>query len=87
MPKRNMFGQTINRKRGWLFGLGGETGLWSTPFAMTTFKNNATAKFLQDKKFNYLPPSKIDRYSGFDLRILRNSNIPNCLRQMVRTKK
>ena len=74
MPKRNMFGQTINRKRGWLFGLGGETGLWSTPFAMTTFKNNATAKFLQDKKFNYLPPSKIDRYSGFDLKNLRNSN-------------
>lgn len=73
MPKRNMFGQTIDRKRGWLFGLGGDTGLWSTPFAMTNFKNNATAKFLMDKEFNYLPPAKIDRYSGFNLKNLRNS--------------
>lgn len=74
MPKRNMFGQTIDRKRGWLFGLGGDTGLWSTPFAMTNFKNNATAKFLMDKEFNYLPPPKIDRYSGFNLKNMRNSN-------------
>ena len=73
MPKRNMFGQTIDRKRGWLFGLGGDTGLWSTPFAMTNFKNNATAKFLMDKEFNYLPPAKIDKYSGFNLKNLRNS--------------
>ncbi len=73
MPKRNMFGQTIDRKRGWLFGLGGDTGLFSSPFAMTNFKNNATAKFLLDKEFNYLPPAKIDRYSGFNLKNLRNS--------------
>ena len=32
MPKRNMLGEVINRKTGWLFGLGAETGLWSTPF-------------------------------------------------------
>ena len=73
MPKRNMFGQTIDRKRGWLFGIGGDMGLWSTPFAMTNFKNNATAKFLMDKEFNYLPPAKIDRYSGFNLKNMRNS--------------
>ena len=72
MPKRNMFGQPIDRKKGWLFGLGGDTGLWSTPFAMTNFKNNATAKFLMDKEFTYLPPSKIDQYSGFNLKNLRN---------------
>jgi len=73
MPRRNMFGQTIDRKRGWLFGLGGDVGLWSSPFAMTNFKNNATAKFLMDKEFNYMPPAKIDKYSGFNLKNLRNS--------------
>ncbi len=73
MPKRNMFGQKIDRKRGWLFGIGGDMGLWSTPFAMTNFKNNATAKFLMDKEFKYLPPAKIDRYSGFNLKNMRNS--------------
>ena len=38
MPQRNMFGEKIDRKNGWLFGLGGKTGLWSSPFAMTNFK-------------------------------------------------
>ena len=40
---------------------------------MTNFKNNATAKFLMDKEFNYMPPAKIDKYSGFNLKNLRNS--------------
>ena len=38
MPERNMFGEKISRKNGWLFGLGGKTGLWSSPFAMTNFQ-------------------------------------------------
>jgi hypothetical protein len=73
MPQRNMFGQKINRKTGWLFGLGGDTGLWSTPFAMTKWENNNTARFLDTiKNWNYLPPSKTDRGSGFDLKAMRN---------------
>ena len=75
MPHRNMFGQTINRKTGWLFGLGGATGLWSTPFAMTKWQNNETAKFLDTvKKWNYAPPSKIDRATGINLRNIRNND-------------
>ena len=53
MPRRNMFGQTLNRKNGWLFGLGGESGLWSSPFAMTNFKNTETAKFIREREFKY----------------------------------
>jgi len=72
MPQRNMFGQKINRKTGWLFGLGGETGLWSTPFAMTKWQNNETAKFLADRNFKYMPPAKKDRGTGFDLKAMKN---------------
>ena len=72
MPKRNMLGEVINRKTGWLFGLGSETGLWSTPFAMTNFKNTATAKWIKDREFNYLPPAKKDPYTKIDLRTIRN---------------
>ena len=67
-----MFGQKINRKTGWLFGLGGESGLWSTPFAMTKWQNNETAKFLADRDFKYMPPAKKDRGTGFDLKAMRN---------------
>ena len=75
MPHRNMFGQTINRKTGWLFGLGGATGLWSTPFAMTKWQNSETAKFLDTvKNWNYAPPSKTDRASGINLRNIRNKD-------------
>jgi hypothetical protein len=75
MPHRNMFGQTINRKTGWLFGLGGATGLWSTPFAMTKWQNSKTAKFLDTvKNWNYSPPSKTDRASGINLRNIRNKD-------------
>ena len=74
MPKRNMFGLKIDRKNGWLFGLGGKTGLWSSPFAMTEWKNTKTAEFLKDRKINYRPPSHIDRYvPNLDLRAIRNS--------------
>jgi hypothetical protein len=72
MPQRNMFGEKIDRKNGWLFGLGGQTGLWSSPFAMTEFKNTATAKFFENRKFEYLPPSRVDRNTGIDLKELKH---------------
>ena len=72
MPKRNMLGEVINRKTGWLFGLGAETGLWSTPFAMTNFKNTATSQWIKDRDFNYLPPAKKDPYTKIDLRTIKN---------------
>ena len=72
MPKRNMLGEQINRKTGWLFGLGAETGLWSTPFAMTNFKDSKTAQWIKDRDFQYLPPAKKDEYTKIDLRTIRN---------------
>ena len=75
MPKRNMLGQKIQRKNGWLFGLGGETGLWSSPFAMTEWKKNETANFFVDRKITYRPPSSMDKYApDLDLRAIRNAN-------------
>jgi hypothetical protein len=72
MPQRNMFGEVIDRKNGWLFGLGGETGLWSSPFAMTEFKNTETSKFFESRKFLYQPPPTKDRNTGIDLKELRH---------------
>ena len=74
MPERNMFGEKIDRKNGWLFGLGGKTGLWSSPFAMTNFKNNETTKFFQDRELNYKAPQKVDRYTNIDLRTIKNND-------------
>ena len=74
MPRRNIFGEKIDRKNGWLFGLGGETGLWSTPFAMTKFENQVVAKFFEDREFNYTAPSPVDRKSKLDLRTIRNED-------------
>ena len=87
MPQRNMFGQKINRKTGWLFGLGGESGLWSTPFAMTKWQNNETAKFL-DKitKWKYQPPAKTDRGTGFNLKNMRNSDNQTAYDRMLELK-
>ena len=72
MPRRNIFGEKIDRKNGWLFGLGEETGLWSSPFAMTKFKNQIVSKFLEDRNFDYRAPSPVDRRSELDLRTIRN---------------
>jgi len=74
MPQRNMLGEKVDRKRGWLFGLGDDDGLWSSPFAMTKFKNTETAKFFQDRDLNYKAPQKVDRYTNIDLRTIRNAN-------------
>ena len=51
MPRRNMLGEKIDRKNGWLFGLGGSTGLWSTPFAMTKWKNATIANFFEGRDY------------------------------------
>jgi len=72
MPRRNIFGEKIDRKNGWLFGLGGQTGLWSTPFAMTEWKNPFISKFFENRDFNYRAPSPVDRKSQLDLRTIRN---------------
>jgi len=54
--------------------LGNETGLWSSPFAMTNWKNSKTANFFADRKITYRPPSSIDRYApDLDLRAIRNA--------------
>jgi len=74
MPRRNIFGEKIDRKNGWLFGLGGEKGLWSTPFAMTKFENQVVAKFFEDREFNYTAPSPVDRKSKLDLRTIQNED-------------
>jgi len=74
MPKRNMYGEVIDRDRGWFFGLGGKSGLWSSPFAMTKTNNPAIQKFYESRDFKYTPPEKIDRKSGVDLRTIKNKN-------------
>jgi hypothetical protein len=74
MPERNMFGEKISRKNGWLFGIGGKTGLWSSPFAMTNFKNTEVAKFFEDREITYRKPAKIDKNSKINLKDLRNKN-------------
>ena len=73
MPRRNMFGEKIDRQNGWLFGIGGKTGLWSSPFAMTDFANTETAKFFRDREIEYFPPSKRDKYTNINLKDLKNS--------------
>ena len=72
MPKRNMFGQKIDRQNGWLFGLGGKTGLWSSPFAMTQWKDTATAEFFKGRDFEYKAPPKVDRRTALDLRTIKD---------------
>jgi len=72
MPKRNIFGEKIDRKNGWLFGLGGDVGLWSSPFAMTKFENQEVARFFETREFNYRAPAPVDRKSRIDLRTIRN---------------
>ena len=69
-----MYGEVIDRDNGWLFGLGGKSGLWSSPFAMTKTENPMLQKFYENRDFDYRPPSKIDRKSGVDLRTIKNTS-------------
>ena len=79
MPKRNALGIKIDRKRGWLFGIGGDTGIWSSPFAMSNWKNDETWKFFEEenrheqtRQWAYTRPNKLHKESQIDLRTLRN---------------
>tara|TARA_B100001996_G_scaffold201803_2_gene154521 strand:+ start:6580 stop:10344 length:3765 start_codon:yes stop_codon:yes gene_type:complete len=74
MPQRNMFGEKIDRENGWLFGLGGKSGLWSSPFAMTEFANTETAKFFENREINYVKPSKKDKHTDINLKDLKNND-------------
>ena len=74
MPHRNALGEKIDRDRGWLFGIGGKTGIWSSPFAMTKWKNPIIAKFFEDREFNYKAPPKVDRRTHLDLRDIKDED-------------
>ena len=86
MPKRNMFGQKIERKNGWLFGL----KLWSSPFAMTSFKNTKTAQFIRDREFNYRHPMATLKVKGdsqsMRLKEIRNSKNQTAYDRMLEIK-
>ena len=90
MPRRNMFGQKIDRKNGWLFGLGGESGLWSSPFAMTNFKNTETAKFIREREFKYNHPQATIKVKGdsmgMRLKDMRNSKNQTAYDRMLEIK-
>jgi len=90
MPRRNMFGQKIDRKNGWLFGLGGESGLWSSPFAMTNFKNTETAKFIRERDFKYNHPQATIKVKGdsmgMRLKDIRNSKNQTAYDRMLEIK-
>ena len=77
MKKRNIWGEQIKTKRAWLFGLGGDDGVVSSPFGMTEFKNTATAKFFEERaNINYRKPSAVAKKingQDVDLKTLRNS--------------
>lgn len=78
MPKRNAWGEKVETKRAWLFGVGGTDGVISSPFSMSDYKNTATAKFFNSRtEINYRPPSAVaKRITGqdVDLKILRKSD-------------
>lgn len=76
MPRRNMFGEVMDRKTGWFFGFGSEDkGIWSSPFALTSVKDETVLKFFETvgRDFDYAPPKALDSKSGLDLKKLRNS--------------
>lgn len=82
MPQRNMFGETVDRKKGWMFGL----EITSSPFAMTKFKNPNVTKFFQDRDFDYKAPQKTDRHTGIDLRTIRAANGQTAYDRMLEIK-
>ena len=51
----------------------GKDGIWSSPFAMTEWKNPLVAKFFENREFDYKPPVKIDRYTNLNLKDIKNS--------------
>ena len=73
MPKRNALGEVVRQKRGWFLGLGGDKGLWSSPFAMSVFPDDVAAE-LVELDIDYTPPPRNDRKTGIDLDDIRNYN-------------
>ena len=78
MPKRDVWGFKIKTKRAWLFGLGGDKGVISSPFGMSEFKDDEVAKFFKDReKINYREPSAVARNidgQDVDLKSLRSDS-------------
>ena len=78
MPKRNAWGEKIKTKRAWLFGIGGQEGVISSPFSMSDYKSDATSKFFNERSdINYRPPSAVaKRITGqdVDLKTLRKED-------------
>jgi len=74
MPKRNVFGEIVRQKRGWLFGIGGKDGLWSSPFAMTNFESDEVTRIIRDMDIDYTPPSRKDNITKMNLDEIRYEN-------------
>jgi hypothetical protein len=75
MPRRNIFGEPIDRKNGWFFGLGNKDGIMSSPFSMTKTKNKAVMDFFETegREFKYAAKPSKDQYSKLDLKVLKNN--------------
>lgn len=76
MPRRNMFGEPIDRRKGWMFGIGDDKGWWSSPFAMSKASNSRVADFFntEGREIQYLRPSNTHKDSNLDLTTIRNSD-------------
>jgi len=77
MPLRNVFGNKVDRRRGWMFGF----EIPSSPFASSTSKHPEVLKFFEEsgRDYNLKNPSPIDRLTsitskdkGVDLKLLKN---------------
>ena len=75
MPRRNMFGEVVKKQNGWMFGLGGEDGIISSPFAQTKLSKDAVRMFLKDRTtFDYNAPNKKEPKTKIDLRTIKDEN-------------
>ena len=63
-----------------------KTGLWSSPFAMTNFKNTEVAKFFEDREITYTKPAKTDPDTGINLRMIRNKKNQTAYDRMLELK-
>jgi len=87
MPRRNMFGEVVKKQNGWMFGLGGEDGIISSPFAQTKLSDEAVKMFLADRDtFDYTAPSKKEPKTKIDLRTLKDENGQTAYDYMIEQK-
>ena len=77
MPLRNIFGNKVDRRRGWMFGF----DIPSSPFASSESKHPEVLKFFEEsgRDYNLKNPSHIDKLTavtandkGVDLKLLKN---------------